>query len=407
MNLTTKKIIILVLIILALEIPILLSWMYIENSNTPSEDMLTVQVTLPPETSAATLPETIPELSSEPTVPETIPLETVQEETEPPETLPAETIPAETAPAETESARITIDEVPQYFQNDYPEDRYGTSTIAKSGSSMTALAMVASFMTDHYYYPDEIADNFAHFIGNHYERLQYASEQLQLSCKRAKDIREVLQAVKDGKVAIALMNEKSVFPSDHHYIVLTGVNEAGKITILDPDKNNYSRRGIDAYLKDGINEGYLFSGFEGGWIYDKSAMPEDPFIYEPEPYAKLCRYPDVELTAAEIDLIVDVICMEGASESFEGQQAIVEVILNRLVSGDFQSSVYNIIHAPDQFPSVAQLHRAKPTYTQYKAVERALYGPYVLPIDVVFYAKFAVNNNVWGKIGAHTFCYAY
>ena len=39
------------------------------------------------------------------------------------------------------------------------------------------------------------------------------------------------------------------------------------------------------------------------------------------------------------------------------------------------------------------------------AVERALEGPYVLAEGVVFFATYPVNDNVWGKIGGHTFCF--
>ena len=40
-----------------------------------------------------------------------------------------------------------------------------------------------------------------------------------------------------------------------------------------------------------------------------------------------------------------------------------------------------------------------------KAIENAIYGPYVLPTDVTYFARFATNNNVWGRIGGHIFCY--
>ena len=86
---------------------------------------------------------------------------------------------------------------------------------------------------------------------------------------------------------------------------------------------------------------------------------------------------------------------------------MAEVVLNRLASGRFQSTVYNIVHAPGQFPSVPYLYKAKPDYTQYKAIEQALNGPYVLPKDVYFYATFRVNDNYWGQIGNHYFCYGY
>lgn len=345
---------------------------------------------------------------------------TVQSAAEEPSTLPqtiptmeihlAETVPTEppmTETQETQPPKVTIDTVPQYFQTDYPDTRYGTGTIANSGCNVTALAMVASYMTDHVYYPDEIADDLAEFSGSNYKRLEYGSDLLQLSWKRAGNVHDALNAVREGKVVIALMNEKSLFTSGSHFIVLTGVNEAGRILVNDPNEKNYSAWNLVDSFENGFTDGKLIAGFSGGWIYDKSAMPAEPFIYEPAPYADEMRYPGVELTEAEMDLMAKLIWMEAQSEPFEGQQAIAEVILNRLVSGSFQSSVHNIIYADNQFPSVKNLYLAEPTYTQYKAIDRALNGPYVLPIDVVFYAKFSVNNRVWGKIGCHTFCYGY
>lgn len=343
-------------------------------------------------------PEIVIEHRAEVTVPTTVATEA---------TLPEETEPAETLPVETEPPKVTIDTVPLYYQTDYPDDRYGTGTIASSGSNMTALAMVASYMTDHAYYPDEIADYMAHFLCNHYERIEKGADLLQLPWKRAVNVRETIRAVREGKVAIVLLGEGSVFSKSQHFIVLTGVNEEGKLLVNDPNEKHYSVGSLKASFENGFTDGSIVAGYQGGWIFDKSAMPEEPFIYEPEPPAEEPRYGDLELTEADKDLIAKLICAEGASEPFEGQQAIAEVILNRLASGKFQSSVHSIIHAPDQFAAVSKLHLAEPNYSQYKAIEQALYGPYVLPIDVYFFAKGALNENVWGKIGAHTFCYSY
>lgn len=342
--------------------------------------------------------------------------ETTQSSTEPSETVsvpteqtaaPETTAPEKTAAPETQPTRETIDTVPQYFQNDYPDALYATGTVATSGSSMTALAMVASFMTDHAYYPDEMADILAHYIGGDYQRLQYGSDLLQLSWKRAENIHESIQAVRDGKVVILMMNSNSMFNWKDHYVVLTGISENDKITLLDTDSANYEKDWLKSYYEDGFTEKDLLRGYSCGWIYDKSQMPEEPFIYEPQPPAEVSRYPGLELTAEEKKLIADLICMEAGGEPFEGQQAVAEVILNRLASGRFQSSIYNIIHAPEQFASAPYLEEAEPTYTQYKAIEQAQYGPYVLSEDVVFFAKFKVNNNYWGQIGSHYFCYSY
>ncbi len=45
-------------------------------------------------------------------------------------------------------------------------------------------------------------------------------------------------------------------------------------------------------------------------------MPEEPFIYEPEPAPEESRYPGLELTDAEIKLMADLIFMEAQSEPF-------------------------------------------------------------------------------------------
>ena len=338
-------------------------------------------------------------------VPVTQPSVTYPEETTIPQTLET-TIPT-TPSEETMPPKQTMEAVPQYYQNDYPEEPYGYDTVANSGSNMTALAMVASFLTDHSYYPDEIADDLAHFMGGDYQRLEYGSDLLQLAWERAENVHRALEAIQDGKIAIFLMNKNSIFTWKDHYVVVTGVNENGSYTVMDTNRDHYSKDSLKQRFETGFSAGDLTQGYRCAWIYDKSAMPEEPFLYVPEPPAEQSRYPDLELTQEERDLLAKLICREAASEPFEGQQAVAEVVLNRLASGRFQSTVYNIVHAPGQFPSVPYLYKAKPDYTQYKAIEQALNGPYVLPEDVYFYATFRVNDNYWGQIGNHYFCYGY
>lgn len=334
-----------------------------------------------------------------------IPTETTPEETVPETTVPAETMPEETAP-ETTEAPVTYDTVPLHYQNGYTDIRYNVSTLAQSGSVVASLSMVATYLTGHEYLPDEMMELFDHIGGTSMVWLETASDELQLPWTRAGNVHDALNAVRDGKIVIAVMNEKSYFSRGQHFIVLTGVNEEGLVTVNDPDENNYSAWALKDGFENGFRDGLIISGFAGAWIYDPEAMPEEPFIYEgPEP--EECRYPGVELTEWEINLLAKLIWGEAQGEPYEGQQAIAEVVLNRLVSGDFQSSISDIVYADEQFASVDVLHLAKPTHVQYEAIERALYGPYILPMDVVFFATFRMNDNVWGDIGNHTFCYGW
>ena len=79
----------------------------------------------------------------------------------------------------------------------------------------------------------------------------------------------------------------------------------------------------------------------------------------------------------------------------------------QVAASNFPGTVTGVIKAPDQFRAASQLYRAKPTHVQYEAVRRAWKGPYVLDKDVVFFSTGAVNKNVWGTIGNHTFCHQY
>lgn len=395
MNAEVKKIIWIVLAVLVLEIPVFLLWnWYTDNRQLESEQ---IQMAAPVETEATESASLLPAGET------TIPVETA----EPEYTVPETTVPETTVPKETESVRPVIDTIPQYFMNDYPDEPYSFSTVAQSGSSMTALAMVATYMTDHAYYPDQVADWLAHFLGGDYQRLEYGSDLLGLVWKRAENIHEAVRAVEDGKTVIVMFNTDNMFTWKEHYVVLTGINDDGKIMLLDTNSEHYEKNYLKQFYEGGFTDKDLMRRYSAAWIYDKAQMPNDPEIYTPEPAPEESRYPGLVLTNEEWNLIAKLICMEAASEPFEGQQAVAEVIFNRLASGRFQNSIHNIIYADGQFPSVEYLYKAKPDYSQYKAIEQALKGPYVLPGDVVFYAKFKINDNVWGQIGSHYFCYKY
>ncbi len=314
------------------------------------------------------------------------------------------------APVEELKARskesYSYQNVPLYFQTDYSGIRYGAGTIATSGCSVTSLAMVATYLTGHNYMPDELADYFSDYNSeNHVEKLEYMSDQLQLPWEKAENFHVALDALRKGKVVIALMEETSAFTDGQHFIVLTGLNENGRIMVNDPNAVNYTLWNLKPGFSDGFQDHEIWTGYGGAWVYDPEAMPEEPFIYVDEKEIVECRYPGISLTMEEEDILAQMVWVEARGESFEGQQAIAEIVLNRLVSEKFQDSVKGVIYAENQFRSTEFLEDAEPSSIQYEAVERALEGPYVLPMDVVHFATYPVNKNVWGQIGGHIFCY--
>lgn len=298
-------------------------------------------------------------------------------------------------------------QLPLFFQTDYPNVRYGSGTVATSGCGITCLAMVASYMTGHTYLPDELADYFGGRAENNIQRLEKASDTLQLPWRRAENIHDVLDALQEGDLAILLMESTSIFTNSQHFIVLTGMTEDGKIFVNDPYAPNYDYWLLQNGFENGFQEGDLLCGYSGGWIYDVSAMPEEPFIYVEEKMDIEPRYPGIELTWEEQQLLAKIVWIEARGEPAEGQQAVAEVVFNRMMSEDFGDTLRSVIFAEGQFRSVAFLDEAEAWQAQYEAIENALEGPYILPMNVVHFATYAVNDNVWGEIGGHIFCYGW
>lgn len=339
---------------------------------------------------------------------ETQPQETEPEATEPSQPAVEETLPQETEPEETRPPKpeivIPYNPVPRFYQTDYPDTRYGSGTIATSGCSITCLAMVAGYLTGHVYLPDQLAQWFGGKAQNNMARLEYGAQQLQLPFKKAYTIHDTFQALEEGKVCIALMNNKSLFTNTQHFIVLCGLTEDGKILVNDPYAPNYDNWQLKRALTHGFDYGDILLGYSGAWIFED--VGEDPFIYyEPELDKSNPRYPDIQLTDAELELLAKLVWVEAQGESYDGQQAVAEVVFNRLASPHFPSNLRDVIYGEGQFRSTKYLRKAQPNQTQYDAIERAFYGPYILPEDVVFFGQKALNDHVWGRIGGHVFCH--
>ncbi len=352
------------------------------------------------ESPAAQIPEPLPaETEPQPAAETQAPVETAAPETEPVETQPEA---AETEPAVEEKKEYTS--VPLYYQNDYPDTMFGYGTVASSGCSITCLAMVGTYLTNHEYLPDELAGYFGAHAQNNVARMEYGIRKMRLPCSQAANWDVVIEELERGKVVILLVDEKSIFTQSQHFVVLTGLTEDRKVMVLDCNRDSYDRWDLKDKFVDGFPQSDLWKGFNGAWCFDKKAMPKDPFIYYEEEIQVEPRYVGVNLTMDERELLARMVWVEARGEPLEGQQAVAEVVLNRLVAGNFQSSIENIIMAEDQFNSAPYLDEAEPNQTQYEAVEHALKGPYITPINTVFFSRTPhPGGSLWGKIGGHCF----
>ena len=296
--------------------------------------------------------------------------------------------------------------IPLYYQTDYPDVLYGAGTIETSGCGITSIAMIASYLTGYAYMPDELAYYFGGRAENNIARLECAAETLGIPYEKPENWHYTYAALKQGKCAIVLVQSPSEFTEGQHFIVLTGLTEDGKILVNDPYEPNYSKWSLKEGFQTGFTEGKIMTGYQGAWVFDKTEIATDIKRYTEElPETAVSRYPDIDLTFAERQLLARVVWVEARGESARGQQAVAEVVFNRLMSDGFPDNLRDVIYGENQFRSVEFLDDAEPGQAQYQAIENAIYGPYVLPTDVTYFARYATNNNVWGTIGGHIFCY--
>ena len=355
-----------------------------------------------------------PDVVTETTATETMPVEENTEKSDEHEAVDAREDIKETEPTDTNESEEMEDPdaprghngVPLYFQNDYPNNIYGMGTVETNGCSAASLAMVATYLTGHEYLPDEIARYFGGAAENNIARLEHGSQVMRLPYWKAENWHEMLDAIKQGKIAIVLVDSGSVFTQSQHFIIVTGMTEDGKLLVNDSWKPNYEKWDTKEGLKNGFDPSMILAGWSGAWIYDKNKMPKDPYLYsEPEPVRGEPRY-GIELTWEQMKLMAKVVWVESRGECKEGQQAVAEVILNRLTSDKFPDNLHDVIYGEGQFRSAKFLDKAEPYQLQYEAIENALYGPYVLPQDVYYFATTPMTSKKWGRIGGHIFCYA-
>lgn len=177
---------------------------------------------------------------------------------------------------------VTIyDEVPLYYQTDYPDTPYGRGTVSSSGCGITCLAMAATYLKDRMYLPDELAEEFGSLQMSNVQRIDYAIEALDLplACKPTK-WEQMAEALRGGQIVILLVNDKTAFSSIQHFLVLTGMTGDGRVLINDPFKPNYSNRELTEGFILGFPERDLAAGFDGGWIFGDKEPQQDPVISE-------------------------------------------------------------------------------------------------------------------------------
>lgn len=117
---------------------------------------------------------------------------------------------------------------------------------------------------------------------------------------------------------------------------------------------------------------------------------------------------NISLTQEEIDLLARIVWLESCGEPQRGQEAVVEVIFNRIASDKYPNTLYDVLSQgnPTQFCSWKNRNIARPTEKEYQSIENVLNGnTNILRNDTLYFSTEPLTSRLDVVIGGHSFCY--
>ena len=141
---------------------------------------------------------------------------------------------------------------PQMFQQDFSDVTVGSSNIGISGNLITSLCIIESAYTYEWMTPDVFITKYSSLIsGNGVVDIESFGKQLlgdeEFSCETF-DFAKMCTSVKDSHVVLVKINHPSIYGSNIHYIVVTGVTMEGYLNCRESDRNNVESLAI--YYED-------------------------------------------------------------------------------------------------------------------------------------------------------------
>ena len=117
----------------------------------------------------------------------------------------------------------------------------------------------------------------------------------------------------------------------------------------------------------------------------------------------------------EMDLFYRVVYAESGNESYEGQLAVANVILNRIKDKRYPDTLKGVVYQKHQFESVSSnmLYDRTPSDSVKKAVQDAINGKNNIDDCISFWATYVRKSHpLWDlpikyRIGVHVFTNAY
>lgn len=149
-----------------------------------------------------------------------------------------------------------------------------------------------------------------------------------------------------------------------------------------------------------VNEEWVKIKYEDDFAYLNNKYISDTECAPLSPYADLID----TLTDDEKYLIYQITFLEAGNQSMEGQRAVVEVILNRVLSDKYPDTVEGVLSQSGQFTTWSYRNSKSHNEEQKEALQLVYEEEPVLTLDYLMFSrgKFSWGRN-YVKIGDHWF----
>lgn len=167
-------------------------------------------------------------------------------------------------------------------------------------------------------------------------------------------------------------------------------SELAEVESIEETATTYDKHIPNIKLSRNHNyEVYEVAEFE---IEDSDATnsdePEAVEVFESDP--STWYYP---MTEAELYELATLVYLEGGAESYECQQAIASVVINRATTSG--KSTHDVIYAKHQFTPAKKIKQSEPSESTMKAAKYvAMYGPSIPEYVTFFRADYYFD---WGS----------
>lgn len=211
-------------------------------------------------------------------------------------------------------------------------------------------------------------------------------------------------------IVISLFFSLTVFGEEKESVFQTGVQSFDKIAWMVVEEENKAEhedesedeKNSSAALMQEIQTITLGESYAGLKEEAKTLAEEE----KEQPKLPGNRW-GISLTPYEIDLLARIVMLEAGGESPLGQQAVIEVIFNRMVSSCYGGNLEHVLSARGQFTTWKMRYSAQaaPTPQIMASINAVLQGETnILPFHTLYFSRKPQNRRMQVRIGGHAFC---